>query len=202
MGAGKGGYAWVTPLAVPSALRRSATVPSGAQRSATVPSGRRFGAGPAAIHSVRADEYGKSDAERAAILSTALAFAVPFWIEDVRHLSEEERAKLAIECSRVISWGDKHDEMRGQHGSGPALFACGEASRGTNKGGPAAVFNALAKGLAIAALQPGGVRFLDQHWQVSPLHREPLDPSHINDLRRRGIRPLAKCSAERPVPSR
>lgn len=119
------------------------------------------------MRDVRKAEYGARDEERATLLAVALSFAVPLWIEEVRGMTDEQRAARAHECSRIVSLGEKCDETRGQHGSGPALMACGEAARGANKGGPAAVFNATALGLAIMAFQPGGVTYLGQHWEAA-----------------------------------
>lgn len=99
-------------------------------------------------------------------LAIALSCAVPLWLDRVRALSPEERAARAVACSRVISLGEKNDELRGQHGCGPALLACGEQPRGSNLGAPAAVFNALAEGLALAALLPGGVTYLGHRWEA------------------------------------
>lgn len=104
---------------------------------------------------------------RGDVLATALSCAVPLWIDQVRALSAEDRQRRGVELSRIISLGEKHDEIRGQHGAGPALFAVGERARGNNVGGPAAVFNALAEGLALAAFQPGGVTYLGQHWEAT-----------------------------------
>lgn len=101
-------------------------------------------------------------------LAVALSCAVPLWIAQSRGLSPERRQERARELGRVVSLGEKHDEVRGQHGAGPALLANGELARGGNAGGPATVFNAVAEGLALAAFQPGGVTYLGLHWEASP----------------------------------
>ncbi len=100
------------------------------------------------------------------MIDIALSAAVPLWIEKVRHMTPDQRTKLAALASRTIAWGQKNDETRGQHGSGPALLACGEQPLGADIGGPAAVFNAMAAGLALGAFQPGGVSFMGHHWEV------------------------------------
>lgn len=103
-----------------------------------------------------------------ALLSVALSAAVPLYILEARQLSPEQRAARALECARIISWGENNDELRGQHGAGPALLVCGERARGKNEGGPAKVFDAIAEGLALASFQPGGSRYLGLHWESSP----------------------------------
>lgn len=118
------------------------------------------------MRDVRKAEYGARDEERMTILAVALSFAVPLWIEQVRGLGAEDRRLRGEQLSRIISLGEKHDDMRGQHGSGPALLVCGEQAKGANKGGPAVVFNALAEGLALMAYQPGGVTYLGLHWEA------------------------------------
>ena len=102
------------------------------------------------------------------MIDIALSAAVPLWIERVRGMTPRERAELAAAAARVIALGEKHDEVRGQHGAGPALLACGEKASGANAGGPAAVFNAIAAGLAVIAYQPGGVSYAGLHWEASP----------------------------------
>ncbi len=100
------------------------------------------------------------------MIDIALLAAVPLWIEHVRRMSPLERALLAERSSRTIAFGEKRDALRGQHGAGPALLACGEQARGANEGGPAAVFNAMAAGLALLAFNPGGVDYGGQHWEA------------------------------------
>ena len=102
------------------------------------------------------------------ILGIALSAAVPLWIQDFRRMTPDQRAARARGCALVISAGERFDELRGQHGCGPALVACGELARGRNEGGPAAVFNAIAQGLAIASFQPGGVHYAGHHWESKP----------------------------------
>lgn len=99
------------------------------------------------------------------VLGIALSAAVPLWIEQVRQLSGPERAKRALELARIISMGERNDELRGQHGSGPAILANGELARGRNEGGPEAVFNAIAEGLALASFLAGGTTYAGQHWE-------------------------------------
>jgi hypothetical protein len=102
------------------------------------------------------------------VIDIALSAAVPLWIEKVRHMTPKQRGELALLAARTIAWGEKNDETRGQHGAGPALLVSGECACGLNVGGPAAVFNAMAAGLALVAYQPGGADFQGQHWEVKP----------------------------------
>jgi hypothetical protein len=93
------------------------------------------------------------------MLCVALNVAVPLWIEVVRLMSDEQRTEVAAECAPVFS-GEKKDDVRGRHGSGPERFACGMS------GNTREVFNALARGLAVLAFAPGGVNYLGIHWEA------------------------------------
>jgi hypothetical protein len=76
-----------------------------------------------------------------------LMLAVPLHIDELRGCSETERMALARECAQTVT--EKGDVI---------LY------RSSRKGETARAFNALTKGLAIAAYQPGGVTFGGQHW--------------------------------------
>jgi hypothetical protein len=77
-----------------------------------------------------------------------LAVAVPLRIAEVRRLPDGERARLAREAAEhIASHGD--DLMyRGR------------------KGAAAEAFNKLATGLAVLALQPGGVTFAGMQFEA------------------------------------
>lgn len=119
------------------------------------------------------------DAQREA-LALALSFAVPLWLERVRALTPEERQQRAVACGRIVSlgatvtdwsrcnaeWGESGPPPPSQGDVGPALLAVGERPRGKNVGKVAAVFDALAEGLALLALENGGVTFLGRHWEA------------------------------------
>lgn len=110
------------------------------------------------------------------ILRTCLTFAVPMWIDVVRDMTPEERVARSHELSRIVCFGERHDELRGQHGEGPALFCVGESPKGKNKGSVSAVFNGLAEGLAILSYQPGGVTWMGLHWETpNPKDEGPKD---------------------------
>ncbi len=110
----------------------------------------------------------KDDALPADALAIALSAAVPLWILEVRSMTPLERATRAAECAAIVSMGEKQDEIRGRHGAGPALLANGAQARGSNEGGPSAVFNAIACGLAILSYEPGGIRYAGMHWETKP----------------------------------
>jgi hypothetical protein len=112
--------------------------------------------------------FGKDDALPADAMAIALSAAVPLWILEVRGWTQLERAERAAACAAIVSMGEKNDEVRGQHGAGPALLANGEVARGNNEGGPAAVFTAIACGLAILSYQPGGIFYAGRHWETKP----------------------------------
>jgi hypothetical protein len=112
--------------------------------------------------------HGKDDALPADALAIALSAAVPLWILEVRGWTQLERAERAAACAAIVSMGEKQDEVRGRHGAGPALLANGEIASGSNEGGPAAVFTAIACGLAILSYQPGGIFYAGRHWETKP----------------------------------
>lgn len=86
-----------------------------------------------------------------ALLSTTLALAVPLWIERLKPKPWSELAAKAQEAADVVA--SKGDIIQ---------------FKSKKKGETAAAFNALAEGLAILAFAPGGVRFLDLHFQATP----------------------------------
>ena len=109
---------------------------------------------------MHARAQGINDEElRRYMLSVALSVAVPLWIEVVRLMSAEQRAEVAAECAPIFG-GEKQDELRGRHGSGPERFASGMS------GNTRDIFNATALGLAVLAFAPGGVNYLGIHWEA------------------------------------
>ncbi len=70
-----------------------------------------------------------------------LELAVPQWIEALRPLTFNQRAALAHECAEIVA-----------HKGDVILY------KSEKRGETAAAFNALAKGIAVLAYQPGGVR--------------------------------------------
>lgn len=83
------------------------------------------------------------------LLAISLSAAVPLWIEELRKLTDEERLVLAREAGQIIA--EKGDIIQ---------------YRSKKKGETAKAFNALAKGLAICAFQPGGVNFRGMHFEA------------------------------------
>jgi hypothetical protein len=97
---------------------------------------------PRDAHAPTADDYGRPD------ISIALEAAVPLHILLMRDWPETRRINEAQWAAGVIA--ERGDVL--QYGGKP--------------GAAAAAFNALAKGLAVAAFAPGGVTFAGLHWCV------------------------------------
>ena len=85
------------------------------------------------------------------LLSATLALAVPLWIERLKTKPWSELAAKAKEAADVVA--SKGDIIQ---------------FKSKKKGETAAAFNGLAEGLAILAFVPGGVKFLDLHFQATP----------------------------------
>ena len=83
------------------------------------------------------------DDEPPPVLCELLRIAVPMWIERLRALPWEERRARATAVADVVAHG------------GDLLIP----DRRCQPGQRAKVFNAVAEGLALLALQPGGARF-------------------------------------------
>lgn len=79
-------------------------------------------------------------------LTAALMAAVPLEFLTMRHWSERQRIAAAHAAARIVA--EKGDVLQF-----PA-----------KRGQAAPVFAALAKGLAAAAYQPGGITAFGQHW--------------------------------------
>lgn len=84
---------------------------------------------------------------RDAVLIETLRFAVPLYMDEMRDWSFERRAEAAHVATDAVAY--RGDVL--MYGGG-------------RKGQVAEVFNHLARGLAAAAYQPGGVDFAGQHW--------------------------------------
>lgn len=78
------------------------------------------------------------------LLSVSLQAAVPLLIAEMREVSDEHRLQLARRAVDVICEHGDDLQFGGKH--------C------------AAAFNAVARGLAAGAYQPGGITFLGLHW--------------------------------------
>jgi hypothetical protein len=83
------------------------------------------------------------------LLAIALESAVPLWIEELRPLTAAERQKKARKGVQAIC---EHGDVL-QFGGG-------------KPGQVAEAFNAIARGLAALAYQPGGVTFCGRHWEA------------------------------------
>lgn len=94
-----------------------------------------------------AEHIAIADDPRQITLVETLAFAVPLWIDEIRSLTDSQRAARARRCSAMVA--ERGDVLQ----------------FGSSKPGKAAeVFNALAEGLACGAYQPGGINFAGRHW--------------------------------------
>lgn len=101
-----------------------------------------------------------TEAQRRDLLLLSLQTLVPLWIAHARLWTPEQRSARANDASGVIAGGEKCDELRGRHGNAPASFANGSP----NSDG--AILNAMAMGIALLALQPGGIDFAGAHWEA------------------------------------
>lgn len=84
-----------------------------------------------------------------ALLSATLALAVPLWIERLKTKPWSELAAKAKEAADVVA--SKGDIIQ---------------FKSKKKGETASAFNGLAEGLAILSFAPGGVKFLELHFQT------------------------------------
>jgi hypothetical protein len=82
------------------------------------------------------------------LMRTSLAAAVPLWIAEVSGWSTERRLATARECADVVA--SKGDVLQ----------------FGGKRGEAAEAFNALARGLACCAYQPGGITFMGDHYEA------------------------------------
>ncbi|MFD8626664.1 hypothetical protein ACFV4E_22735 [Streptomyces hygroscopicus] len=96
------------------------------------------------------------------VLLETLRLAVPMHMAELRPLEPSHRAEIASRCATVIGSHGDALQFGGKH--------CREA------------FNALARGLAAAALTvPGGVDFLGAHWCTDPWCRAKNRFDHADD---------------------
>jgi hypothetical protein len=95
----------------------------------------------------RLDACGKNVS---ALLLSSLDAAVPMWMLELKHATGAQRAEIGSRCAEEVA------------AHGDVLLYGGK--------GCAAVFNALAKGIAVAAHQPGGVTVFGRHWCVGSQH--------------------------------
>jgi hypothetical protein len=101
------------------------------------------------------------DTQQMVLLET-LRLAVPMHMVELRPLEPSHRAEIASRCATVIGSHGDALQFGGKH--------CAEA------------FNALARGLAAAALTaPGGVDALGGHWCSDPWCRATTRFDHADD---------------------
>lgn len=112
----------------------------------------------------RPSEQAAIDAQHTAMAET-LRVAVPLWIFELRGLSDDHLRDIATQAATTI--GEKGDVL--QFGS-------------TRRGEVAGVFNALARGLAAAALlAQGGIDYAGLHWCRIPHCRATRRYDHEAD---------------------
>jgi hypothetical protein len=80
----------------------------------------------------------------------SLQVAVPMWISRMRRLDPDEIIAIGRTCTDEIASGADN-----------AMY------RGAPKKYSAAAFNSLARALAVLAYTPGGVTFMDCHWDAN-----------------------------------
>lgn len=91
------------------------------------------------------------------LLTSMVNVAVPLWIDALRSLSWPQRRVLAHECAQIVA--EKGDII---------LY------KSKKKGETATAFNALAKGIALLAFAPGGVKCFGSHFIVRKPKRTPV----------------------------
>jgi hypothetical protein len=84
------------------------------------------------------------------VLVESLRFAVPMWVDELRRLPADIREQ------RRYAWASESAQHVAERGDALQF--------GGKRGSAAAVFNSLARGLAAAAYQSGGITFAGVHW--------------------------------------
>jgi tetratricopeptide (TPR) repeat protein len=126
---------------------------------------------------------GKGEEDRPSpALAPLLELAVPMWIERFRPMTWEERIKVRDEALGIIGCDTDAESIACLVAGGPA-----------KPGRVAAAFNAIAKALALGALQPGGVTFAGMHFEAKPFRRMTEEERRMLPLRLPVIGP--RCEA-------
>jgi len=99
------------------------------------------------------------------LLQLTLSLAVPLWIDEVRAWSIERRLERVKICGQVVA--ERGDIIQ---------------FKSKKKNETAEAFNRLAEGLAIMAFRPGGVTFMDLHFEVL---EEPAACAEVVSAQRR-----------------
>ncbi len=123
---------------------------------------------------------GRSEAGESApsdfLLTGLLAIAVPGWMDRLWPLSWAEKMRRRDACLAAMGITDDGDLLTGIAGlADPDVRA--------KKGQVANAFNRMAEGLALLALQPGGVTFMGMHWERQSHHRPLPDNQRPLSLR-------------------
>lgn len=101
------------------------------------------------------------------VLQIALSVAVPLRIAELADSGPDYRARLAtrLSCGQQLREGPCPCR-----GLADIIASHGDAiERRDLKRGAAQAFNALARGLALGAYQPGGVTFAGMHWEAEDI---------------------------------
>jgi len=134
-------------------------------------------------------DAGKSEADQAAVLLLFLEAAVPMWISTVSAWSPERRIREGYEAGELLACGadvlfrpdDTYPGSVAKRLAKPNVLTITreQADAGVKAIGfrPAEIFNAIAKGLALGALLPGGVTWLGRHWCTAPHGKCPGEAS-------------------------
>lgn len=101
-----------------------------------------------------------SDAEHIATTVETLRLAVPLHIAEIRHQIRTE----GLTQDHISARLDRATDTLGAYGDA-LLFTPGPVSRSRHR--TAQAFNTLAYGLAVAAMQPGGIHYGGVHWEAT-----------------------------------
>jgi hypothetical protein len=106
-----------------------------------------------------------TEAQRRELLLASLQILVPLWIGHAREWTPEQRCARAVDAAAIMGCGGQCDELRGRHGSGAERFVSGMPAAAGAEG---EILNSLAMGIALLALQPGGIDYAGAHWEARP----------------------------------
>jgi hypothetical protein len=150
-------------------------------------------------------------------MTESLRFIVPLHILELRSLPPSMRAGLAAESAKAVSsqgdtlqygsgtrFGAGERELLRHRAHGPdgpdGAGSCTVCTRGQATFSAGEVFSHLARGLAIAAYQPGGISFAGLHWCADPHpdclagREEPLVPALVRPPEARRPRPVQEVA--------
>jgi hypothetical protein len=153
----------------PAARRRKRRAPAGARKKRRPVTPKT----PPLPEEPTHEAWHRRKAEESREMPAALGLlevAVPLWMEQFRPMSWDERMKVRDACLGALCTGEGAKSGL----DGIANLACGAKGK---PGQVAEAFNALAKALALGALQPGGVTFGSMHFEDAPRPAPPPEAS-------------------------